>query len=160
MTTNKSRSDALTDLLKSIVTNLNAGLPGIALTRAETALELHAASPVEQPEKSLAPEGGSEARGRWIQANCPTGDIIESPSPSNNREFPTSMSESDCEHRIALAPSQLAAVKPAQADAQVGLTDEQRDVLTWAIGRANAQGEDACADVLRSILAAHEGAAS
>ncbi|HDR9052640.1 TPA: hypothetical protein QDB02_000322 [Burkholderia vietnamiensis] len=119
-----------------------------------------AASRFEQPEKSLAPEGGSEARGRWIQANCPTGDIIESPSPSNNREFPTSMSENDCEHRIALAPSQLAAVKPAQADAQVGLTDEQRDVLTWAIGRANAQGEDACADVLRSILAAHEGAAS
>ncbi|SCZ33061.1 MULTISPECIES: hypothetical protein [Burkholderia] len=68
-----------------------------------------AASPVEQPEKSLAPEGGSEARGRWIQANCPTGDIIESPSPSNNREFPTSMSESDCEHRIVLAPSQPAA---------------------------------------------------
>lgn len=69
-----------------------------------------AASRFEQPEKSLAPEGGSEARGRWIQANCPTGDIIESPSPSNNREFPTSMSELDCEHRIALAPSQPAAV--------------------------------------------------
>ncbi|WP_175994335.1 hypothetical protein [Burkholderia vietnamiensis] len=68
-----------------------------------------AASRFEQPEKSLAPEGGSEARGRWIQANCPTGDIIKSPSPSNNREFPTSMSESDCEHRIALAPSQPAA---------------------------------------------------
>lgn len=299
-----------------------------------------AASPVEQPEKSLAPEGGSEARGRWIQANCPTGDIIESPSPSNNREFPTSMSESDCEHRIALAPSQPAAApieyryeggthwcdlgpaermrpdfkgvyrlkagtfpvwagdpapspaderaafewpllpllpetvittadgeavftapqmqgyanaygemvraraasasatgaegalierlklllsgdaafcrtivaraaieqaiailsrspamaaeavaivdesddglfveilygangsplkcgdklyaapQPAQADARVGLTDEQRDVLTWAIGRANSQGEDACADVLRSILASQPG---
>ncbi|MBR8219081.1 hypothetical protein [Burkholderia vietnamiensis] len=68
-----------------------------------------AASRFEQPEKSLAPEGRSEARGRWIQANCPTGDIIKSPSPSNNREFPTSMSESDCEHRIALAPSQPAA---------------------------------------------------
>ncbi|HDR8989960.1 TPA: hypothetical protein QDA93_002571 [Burkholderia vietnamiensis] len=68
-----------------------------------------ATSPIEQPEKSLAPEGGSEARGRWIQANCPTGDIIESPSPSNNREFPTSISENDCEHRIALAPSQPAA---------------------------------------------------
>ncbi|HDR9048802.1 TPA: hypothetical protein QDA94_003034 [Burkholderia vietnamiensis] len=47
--------------------------------------------------------------------------------------------------------------QPAQADARVGLTDEQRDVLTWAIGRANSQGEDACADVLRSILAAHPG---
>ncbi|MBR8150020.1 hypothetical protein [Burkholderia vietnamiensis] len=68
-----------------------------------------AASRFEQPEKSLAPEGGSEARGRWIQANCPTGDIIKSPYPSNNREFPTSISESDCEHRIALAPSQPAA---------------------------------------------------
>ncbi|MCA7943224.1 hypothetical protein [Burkholderia vietnamiensis] len=68
-----------------------------------------AASPVEQPEKSPAPEGGSEAEGRWIQANCPTGDIIKSPYPSNNREFPTSISESDCEHRIALAPSQPAA---------------------------------------------------
>ncbi|WP_196786292.1 hypothetical protein [Burkholderia vietnamiensis] len=78
-----------------------------------------AASPVEQPEKSPAPEGGSEARGRWIQANCPTGDIIKSPSPSNNREFPTSMSESDCEHRIALAPSQPAAApldKPSVND--------------------------------------------
>lgn len=78
-----------------------------------------AASRFEQPEKSLAPEGGSEARGRWIQANCPTGDIIESPSPSNNREFPTSMSESDCEHRIALAPSQPAAApldKPSVND--------------------------------------------
>lgn len=279
-----------------------------------------AASRFEQPEKSLAPEGGSEARGRWIQANCPTGDIIKSPSPSNNREFPTSMSENDCEHRIALAPSQPAAAaienaelasvtrmfhaacadlglinealgldpedggaapileaieelkaraasanetgakgadalahevwsaaqrapgegiedavqriaailsrspamstqpvrawetddgrvisdeqkqgaqaadpvawryltptgwhattkldkalgasahhdmeplyaapQPAQADARVGLTDEQRDVLTWAIGRANAQGEDACADVLRSILASQPG---
>ncbi|WP_176331570.1 hypothetical protein [Burkholderia vietnamiensis] len=50
MTTDNSRADALTDLLKSIVTNLNAGLPGIALTRAETALELLAASPVEQHE--------------------------------------------------------------------------------------------------------------
>ncbi|HDR9100018.1 TPA: hypothetical protein QDB15_001144 [Burkholderia vietnamiensis] len=68
-----------------------------------------AASRFEKPEKSLAPEGRSEARGRWIQANCPTGDIIESPSPSNNREFPTSISENDCEHRIALAPSQPAA---------------------------------------------------
>lgn len=78
-----------------------------------------AASRFEQPEKSLAPEGGSEARGRWIQANCPTGDIIKSPSPSNNREFPTSMSESDCEHRIALAPSQPAAApldKPSVND--------------------------------------------
>jgi hypothetical protein len=78
-----------------------------------------ATSRVEQPEKSPAPEGGSEARGRWIQANCPTGDIIKSPSPSNNREFPTSMSESDCEHRIALAPSQPAAApldKPSVND--------------------------------------------
>ncbi|MCA7945623.1 hypothetical protein [Burkholderia vietnamiensis] len=50
-----------------------------------------------------------------------------------------------------------AAPQPAQADARVGLTDEQRDVLTWAIGRANAQGEDACADVLRSILASQPG---
>ncbi|WP_196481900.1 hypothetical protein [Burkholderia vietnamiensis] len=75
-----------------------------------------AASPVEQPEKSLAPGGGSEAEGRWIQANCPTGDIIESPSPSNNREFPTSMSENDCEHRIALAPSQSAAAAIENAE--------------------------------------------
>lgn len=226
-----------------------------------------AASRFEQPEKSLAPEGGSEARGRWIQANCPTGDIIKSPSPSNNREFPTSMSESDCEHRIALAPAQPAAAAienaelasvtrmfhaacadlglinealgldpedggaapileaieelkaraPSPADdralpmmrnafrvtevsgdpdpvkqrfymrfsfrsidalhaaddewrkfvaapvsaladaAEARLTNEQRDVLTWAIGRANAQGEDACADVLRSILASQPG---
>ncbi|MDN7795880.1 hypothetical protein [Burkholderia vietnamiensis] len=52
-----------------------------------------------------------------------------------------------------------AAPQPAQADApaETRLTDEQRDVLTWAIGRANAQGEDACADVLRSILAAQPG---
>ncbi|AFQ50411.1 hypothetical protein [Burkholderia cepacia] len=105
----KSRADALTDLLKSIATNLNAGLPGIALTRAEAALELLAASHVEQPEKSPAPLGGSEAAGRRIQANCPTSDIFESPPPSNNREFPTSISENDCEHRIALAPSQPAA---------------------------------------------------
>ncbi|MEZ7521073.1 hypothetical protein [Burkholderia vietnamiensis] len=76
-----------------------------------------AASRFEQPEKSLAPEGGSEARGRWIQANCPTGDIIKSPYPSNNREFPTSISESDCEHRIALAPSQPAAAPTQQASA-------------------------------------------
>ncbi|HDR9026785.1 TPA: hypothetical protein QDB14_000952, partial [Burkholderia vietnamiensis] len=75
-----------------------------------------AASRFEQPEKSLAPEGGSEARGRWIQANCPTGDIIKSPSPSNNREFPTSMSENDCEHRIALAPSQPAAAAIENAE--------------------------------------------
>ncbi|KVP19420.1 hypothetical protein WJ85_08000 [Burkholderia ubonensis] len=52
----KSRADALTGLLNSIVTNLNAGLPGIALTRAETALELLAASPVEQPAAAPADE--------------------------------------------------------------------------------------------------------
>jgi hypothetical protein len=97
-----------------------------------------AASRVEQPEKSPAPEGGSEARGRWIQANCPTGDIIESPSPSNNREFPTSMSEKDCEHRIALAPSQLAAAKPAQADAREGLTATQLATIRLGLTAAKS----------------------
>ncbi|MBM6427889.1 hypothetical protein JQC70_22295 [Burkholderia contaminans] len=314
MNTDNSRADALTDeqfedrLLPLLIKHLDSKArhyltreyvrDGIEVTRVTTyamnlARAILAAFPVEQPEKSLAPEGGSEARGRWIQANCPTGDIIKSPSPSNNREFPTSMSESDCEHRIALAPSQPAAAaienaelagvtrmfhaacadlglinealgldpedggaapileaieelkaraasanetgakeadalahevwsaaqrapgegiedavqrvaailsrspamaaeavaivdesddglfveilygangsplkcgdklyaapQPAQADARVGLTDEQRDVLTWAIGRANSQGEDACADVLRSILASQPG---
>ncbi|WP_175777457.1 hypothetical protein [Burkholderia anthina] len=51
-----SRADALTPLLKSIVTNLNAGLPRIALSRAETALELLAASPVEQHDAAPADE--------------------------------------------------------------------------------------------------------
>ncbi|MEC4595492.1 hypothetical protein [Burkholderia vietnamiensis] len=88
-----------------------------------------AASRFEQPEKSLAPEGGSEARGRWIQANCPTGDIIKSPSPSNNREFPTSMSELACEHRIALAPSQPAA---APIDAWVAEAMRLADLHAYA----------------------------
>ncbi|MCA8198315.1 nuclear transport factor 2 family protein [Burkholderia vietnamiensis] len=140
MTTDNSRADALTDeqfedrLLPLLIKHLDSKArhyltreyvrDGIEVTRVTTyamnlARAILAAFPVEQPEKSLAPEGGSEARGRWIQANCPTGDIIKSPSPSNNREFPTSMSESDCEHRIALAPSQPAAApldKPSVND--------------------------------------------
>ncbi|MCA8239886.1 hypothetical protein [Burkholderia sp. AU32262] len=63
----------------------------------------------------------------------------------------------NCTPRGVYAAMLAAAPQPAQADARVGLTDEQRDVLTWAIGRANAQGEDACADVLRSILASQPG---
>lgn len=140
MTTENSRADVLTDdqfedrLLPLLIKHLDSKArhyltreyvrDGIEVTRVTTyamnlARAILAAFPVEQPEKSLAPEGGSEARGRWIQANCPTGDIIKSPSPSNNREFPTSMSESDCEHRIALAPSQPAAApldKPSVND--------------------------------------------
>ncbi|MBR8188576.1 hypothetical protein KDW82_05815 [Burkholderia vietnamiensis] len=115
-----------------------------------------AASRFEQPEKSLAPEGGSEARGRWIQANCPTGDIIKSPSPSNNREFPTSMSESDCEHRIALAPSQLAAA-PIPYD---GLTEEFADEVARLANDAPGIRE-AIAGALESckaIIAPKDGA--
>ncbi|HDR9046240.1 TPA: hypothetical protein QDA94_000431 [Burkholderia vietnamiensis] len=144
MTTDNSRADALTDeqfedrLLPLLIKHLDSKArhyltreyvrDGIEVTRVTTyamnlARAILAAFPVEQPEKSLAPEGGSEARGRWIQANCPTGDIIESPSPSNNREFPTSMSESDCEHRIVLAPSQPAA-------APIDLQGLRRSILT------------------------------
>ncbi|MDN8038529.1 hypothetical protein [Burkholderia vietnamiensis] len=65
--------------------------------------------------------------------------------------------EEDREAFFQAAMALIAAPQPAQADARVGLTDEQRDVLTWAIGRANSQGEDACADVLRSILASQPG---
>ncbi|WP_208455952.1 VRR-NUC domain-containing protein [Burkholderia vietnamiensis] len=107
----KSRADALTAQQRQAIDLARSFMPNNTQAREEAhaVLEALAASPVEQPEKSPAPEGGSEARGRWIQANCPTGDIIKSPSPSNNREFPTSMSELACEHRIALAPSQPAA---------------------------------------------------
>ncbi|KWI50301.1 hypothetical protein WT72_24330 [Burkholderia pseudomultivorans] len=80
----QSRADALTDLLKSIVTNLNAGLPGIALTRAETALELLAASPVSQPAALPLPANETGAEGAaglahelWTAAQLAAGEGIE-----------------------------------------------------------------------------------